>query len=729
MVASQVTEENLLLLSSRPTLRRSITQESFAGEDSVKAKQRQKGKEGSPIDIVYVGIAIAQDDAKPGECIVGVTVHDGTYSIDYETCRYQPGLDVAPATDSSNSSSDPESDTEGSLAKFVVDLVNKYRKEHNYKMAGGAITIQAEELCPELPGLLWSKLDIVCFVFEPFNDDTSHDAPGGTECKVDEESDSVARKAIEQFGPNNLPRLMVKHGNKVGVDVDGRARLTKLAEYEKSVHPNTWRATMHFADSLKEKKIKIAFFNSTPQGGGVALMRHALIRFLRLVGVDCEWYVPRPKHEVFRITKNNHNILQGVDQTGRELENKDIEMLDEWCEQNATRYWTKKGGPLAARSAGGAHVIVVDDPQMPKLVDIAKRYDPQRPVIYRSHIQVRADLTDKAGSPAAGVWGWVWNHVQKCDLFVSHPVADFVPKIVTPEKVCYMPATTDWLDGLNKRLKSWDSQYYMHEFQLDVIRRQEKFTFEFPEGGKRQYIVQIARFDPAKGIPDVLAAYALLRREYLKDEAVANTPQLVIAGHGAIDDPDAQPIYDETMKLIKDRYPELESDVIVMRVGPTDQILNALMQNAFMALQLSTREGFEVKVSEALHAGRPVIATQRGGIPLQVHDKRSGFLVEAGDTKAVAKYMHHLWTDKIAYVNFSDFAQSHVSDEVSTVGNALCWLYLADELSRGGKIVNGEGERNWVVDMARKEAGIEWEAGENRLPRASHMESSMNLSQ
>jgi hypothetical protein len=155
------------------------------------------------------------------------------------------------------------------------------------------------------------------------------------------------------------------------------------------------------------------------------------------------------------------------------------------------------------------------------------------------------------------------------------------------------------------------------------------------------------------------------------------------------------------------------------------------MQNAYIALQLSTREGFEVKVSEALHASIPVIATKRGGIPLQIHDKRSGFLVEAGadGAKTVAKYMHHLWTDRVAYENFKDFAKNHVSDEVSTVGNALCWLYLADELSKGMKIVNGEGERNWVVDLAREEAGIEWDATENRLPRASNLELSMHSSE
>jgi hypothetical protein len=46
---------------------------------------------------------------------------------------------------------------------------------------------------------------------------------------------------------------------------------------------------MHYVDSLAADKIRIAFFNSTPQGGGVALMRHALIRFLSRVDVDARW--------------------------------------------------------------------------------------------------------------------------------------------------------------------------------------------------------------------------------------------------------------------------------------------------------------------------------------------------------------------------------------------------------------------------------------------------------
>lgn len=66
--------------------------------------------------------------------------------------------------------------------------------------------------------------------------------------------------------------------------------------------------------------------------------------------------------------------------------------------------------------------------------------------------------------------------------------------------------------------------------------------------------------------------------------------------------------------------------------------------NARVVLQLSTREGFEVKVSEALHAGRPVIATLAGGLPLQIKDQVNGYLVEPGDWKAVAGHLVDLFT-------------------------------------------------------------------------------------
>jgi alpha,alpha-trehalose phosphorylase (configuration-retaining) len=129
-------------------------------------------------------------------------------------------------------------------------------------------------------------------------------------------------------------------------------------------------------------------------------------------------------------------------------------------------------------------------------------------------------------------------------------------------------------------------------------------------------------------------------------------------GHGAVDDPDATIIYDQVMDILEeDGVSAFAEDIVVVRLPANDQrnfllanmlitVLNAILLNSKIALQLSLREGFEVKVSEVLHKGIPVIATNAGGIPLQVQDGKSGFLVEVGDTTAVANHIVDLWTNK-----------------------------------------------------------------------------------
>lgn len=132
-------------------------------------------------------------------------------------------------------------------------------------------------------------------------------------------------------------------------------------------------------------------------------------------------------------------------------------------------------------------------------------------------------------------------------------------------------------------------------------------------------------------------------------------------------------------------------------------VLNTLLTNAKIVLQLSLREGFEVKVSESLHHGKPTIATRAGGIPLQIIDGKSGFLVDVHDTTAVANHLYNLWTDKALYDRISAQAAVNVSDEVGTCGNLASWLYLASKLSKGEKLKpNGR----WINDMMREDAGV-----------------------
>lgn len=152
-------------------------------------------------------------------------------------------------------------------------------------------------------------------------------------------------------------------------------------------------------------------------------------------------YVPKPDPAVFRITKTNHNILQGVDNEST-LTKKDIRKWEAWLAYNAYRFWTVDGGPLSKK--GGADVIVIDDPQMPALIPMLKEHRPDIPVIYRSHIEIRSDLTGKEGSPQNVVWSYLWSKIKQADLFISHPVHSFIPAEVERQKVGLLPAATDW---------------------------------------------------------------------------------------------------------------------------------------------------------------------------------------------------------------------------------------------------------------------------------------------
>ena len=69
--------------------------------------------------------------------------------------------------------------------------------------------------------------------------------------------------------------------------------------------------------------------------------------------------VPKPRPGVFRITKNIHNILQGVSHPGQWVTPEDKQTIIDWIEDNANRYWFREGGPLQPPEDGGAHVIVV----------------------------------------------------------------------------------------------------------------------------------------------------------------------------------------------------------------------------------------------------------------------------------------------------------------------------------------------------------------------------------
>lgn len=348
-------------------------------------------------------------------------------------------------------------------------------------------------------------------------------------------------------------------------------------------------------------------------------------------------------------------------------------------------------------------VIVVDDPQLCAIIPIIRMANPKVKIIYRSHIEIRADLVREKGSPQAEVWEFLSQFISQADLFLSHPIDNFIPDSVPRSRVMLMPAATDPIDGLNKAL-TWDEMHYYRSLFNRISWDQNGSRLE--EG--RPYIIQIARFDPSKGIPDVLEAYRRFRERVKEDKMslYRDMPQLVLCGHGSVDDPDGTLVYEQVMELlISPEFQYLAQDVCVTRLPPCDQILNSLLRGADIALQLSHREGFEIKVTEAISKGVPVIAYAAGGIPHQIKDGVDGYLVKVKDVDGVVDRLMELWQDQDKMKQMGHAGANENSGEYFTPASMAGWLSVFLDITNGRTEWDGTWVKHMWMDKATKEEG------------------------
>jgi hypothetical protein len=52
------------------------------------------------------------------------------------------------------------------------------------------------------------------------------------------------------------------------VDLNDQIHMVDLENYQNTVCDETWRVISELANEVKDRKLRISFFNSTPQGGG-----------------------------------------------------------------------------------------------------------------------------------------------------------------------------------------------------------------------------------------------------------------------------------------------------------------------------------------------------------------------------------------------------------------------------------------------------------------------------
>ncbi len=145
----------------------------------------------------------------------------------------------------------------------------------------------------------------------------------------------------------------------------------------------------------------------------------------------------------------------------------------------------------------------------------------------------------------------------------------------------------------------------------------------------KKYILYLGRIHIQKGIADLLKAYELVARKF-------NDVELVIVG------PDGGYLND-AKKLVNDF--NLGNRVKFIGFVPNEEKYEIVAGCEFMVLP-SKYELQGIVLLEAMTQGKPVIATNVGGIPDFVKDGINGFLINYGDIEALADRMLVLLTNE-----------------------------------------------------------------------------------
>ena len=329
------------------------------------------------------------------------------------------------------------------------------------------------------------------------------------------------------------------------------------------------------AEPLKGKRV--LHVSATSFGGGVAEILNTLVPLMINVGLECEWHVIYGREEFFNTTKLMHNALQGSPHSLSE---------EQW------QIWQRYNEINAAQLSEGWDLIVVHDPQPAAIASLVT--DKGRHWVWRCHI----DLSD----PNQDALSRLLPYLEPYDAAMFH-MQQYVPPGFDG-RAHIVPPAIDPLAPKNMAFSPEDAVYICDQFGIDV---------------DRPLLCQVSRFDPWKDPLGVIDAYRMVKEE-MEDV------QLALVGSMATDDPEGWDYFNATVAHA-DGDPDIHILNNLNNVGSIE--VNAFQSHCDVVIQKSTREGFGLTVTEAIWKARPFVGGKVGGIPLQVSDGESGFLVSS----------------------------------------------------------------------------------------------------
>ncbi len=328
--------------------------------------------------------------------------------------------------------------------------------------------------------------------------------------------------------------------------------------------------------------LRVLHINSTYYGGGVAEMLYSLIPLMNDVGVSVDWRILRGTPEFFTITKKFHNAIQGDP-----INLSDIKKT----------LYIQNNQDFASYCQIDADCVIIHDPQPLPLIRFYKR---KQPWIWRCHV----DLS----RPNPQLWDYLKGFILRYDRVI---VSDCrYMKEDLPMDYSVIHPVIDPLSSKNK------------EISKDLIMRTLK---KYAVPTDKPILTQISRFDKWKDPANVIEMFKLVKARI--------DCRLVLCGSMAADDPEGIQIYQKILQRANNHV--AKRDVILLTVE--DNILvNALQRISSVVIQKSIREGFGLTVTEALWKEKPVVASNVGGIPLQMADGETGYLIDPTDIKTGA---------------------------------------------------------------------------------------------
>jgi len=406
-----------------------------------------------------------------------------------------------------------------------------------------------------------------------------------------------------------------------------------LANYRPIVGDAVVDEIQRLAEPLRGARV--LHLNATAFGGGVAEILSALIPLMNDLGLKADWQIISGADDFFAVTKAIHNGLQGMFVPWTPA------MRDTWLHYNRLN---------ADLLDGEYDFVVVHDPQPAGVLALAAERGRSKvgKWVWRCHI----DLT--AAQPA--LWDFLRPFLAPYDAAVFTLKQYAKEDVPTPRVFCLPPAI-DPLSPKNVGLAPDTVDAILSRYGIDP---------------HRPLLTQVSRFDPWKDPLGVIDAYRLVKREVPE-------VQLVLVASMAHDDPEGWSYYERTARRAGE---DMDIQILTNLTGAGNVEVNAIQTAARVVVQKSLREGFGLVVSEALWKGRPVVAGNVGGIPLQVLDGRTGYLANS-PAECAERTLHLLRHPKEAD-SMGAAGREHVR------ANFLITRYLCDHLKMYTALTGGE---------------------------------------